>query len=106
MFLCFYFFIYVKKNIFYFKKERQLQIELKKQRKALQDKIDKEYEKKQLDHIKGELLYEKMQEQKNKLKEIEAGKHIKEQILHNKELKKQMKKVINTEFKNNNDYYK
>ncbi|KAL6604706.1 hypothetical protein U3516DRAFT_830521 [Neocallimastix sp. 'constans'] len=77
-------------NIYY---ERQLQIELKKQRKALQDKIDKEYEKKQLDHIKGELLYEKMQEQKNKLKEIEAGKHIKEQILHNKELKKQMKKA-------------
>eukprot|EP00833_Pecoramyces_ruminatium_P012600 jgi/Orpsp1_1/1186632/evm.model.d7180000052118.1 len=76
-------------NMYY---ERQLQIELKKKRREIKDKLDKEFEKNQLDHLKSELLYEKIQEHKNKLKEIEAGKKIKEQILQNEELRKQMRK--------------
>ncbi|OUM68557.1 hypothetical protein PIROE2DRAFT_3695 [Piromyces sp. E2] len=80
--------------------ERQLQIELKRKRKEIRDKLDKEFEQKQVHELNNNIYVQKIEDNMKKLKEIDAGKQIEEQIIQNKELKKKMKEEEEKEIMN------
>ncbi|ORX60774.1 hypothetical protein BCR36DRAFT_407780 [Piromyces finnis] len=84
-------------NILY---ERKLQIELKRRKQDIINRMDKEIERKQMQDINNNIFLKKMEENIKKLKSIDAGKQLKEQIIKNKELKRQMKKKEDEEILN------
>jgi len=78
----------LESNIIY---ERQLQVDLRKKRQEIRDLIDKETEKRMINNLKESIELEKLEKNVKKLKDIDAGKQLYEQIIKNKELKRQMK---------------